>query len=323
MQMKKLLVLCISAALLIALFSACSPAVRQHFKEETETQKPMNLLIIGNSHSIDAFHFLYDVFQEQQPDREIVLGVLHYGGCSISSHLQFAQHHKAVYTYFRNTNGQWEICEKVDMVSVLEDQPWNMVMFQAAKTDLDETLNETGRRELEAFVAEHISAAPEYLWHTSWPSPNDEAFFSEDSLCPAPEGYRENLMNLYGFNPVNQFTVLTDMAKTHILPDAHYTKAVCSGAAVMYAHLALGIPQTALWRDYTHLSDYGRLMVAYAMYTQLTGNPINAIHRDAIPAAQRYFLFQELGDLEITKQMAGDIIQAANYALQDPWRVPE
>ena len=283
----------------------------------------MHLLIIGNSHSVDAFHYLYQVFQEQQPHRNVALGVLYFGGCSISKHLHFALCDKALYTYYKNTDGTWKSTEKVNMVSVLEDQPWDMVMFQAAKSDLDETLNESDRRDLERFIRRYVADSTRFLWHTSWPSPNDEAFFSDTAVNPPPEGYKENLMALYNFDPVTQFTLLTRMAKTHILPDRHYTGAVCTGAAILYAHRKLGIPQAAIWRDYTHLSDYGRLLAAYALYTQLTEKPVSQIQLTAIPQDQRHSYFTHLGDFLLTEQIKREIMLSANHALNDPWNVPE
>lgn len=331
--MKRLSTFILCAALLLGLLCGCAPAPAVPTTEATtvptteettpiEEVSPMKLLIIGNSHSIDAFHFLYQAFRDQMPGQEVVLGVLHYSGCAISTHLQFARYNKPVYTYFRNTFGDWVITEGVTMEAVLKDQDWNMVMFQAAKTDLDETLNAPDRRLLEQFVSQYLSADHRFLWHTSWPSPNDETFFSPDYLHPAPDGYKENLQKLYGFDPVRQFTVLTDAAKAHILTDPHYEKAVCTGAAIMYAHFELGIPQTRIWRDYTHLSDYGRLIAAYAMYAQLTGKPVYEIGIDRISVYQRHFLYQQLGDLPITNAMKRVIVRSANHALNDPWSVP-
>lgn len=310
--MKRLLALTVCAALLLCALCACR--VPPNTKKEKDTMK---LLIIGNSHSIDAFHFLYDAFQDQLPEQKITLGVLHFSGCAISTHLQFATHNKPMYTYFLNTDGNWVITEENKMSRVLKDQRWDMVMFQAAKSDLDETLNEAGRRGLEEYVRKYTAEDVRFLWHTSWPSPNEEAFF-----LSAPEGYKENLQRLYGFDPVNQFTVLTDMAKKHILPDSHYEKAVCTGAAIMHAHKNLGVPQTQLYRDHTHLSDYGRLTVAYAMYAQLTDNAVKSVGIHLIPAEKRHFMFQESGDLPITEEMKQVIIKAANHSLSDPWSIP-
>lgn len=282
----------------------------------------MRLLIIGNSHSIDAFYLLHKVFSDQLPEEKTVLGVVHYGGCSISAHLLFARREEPAYTYLRNIDGRWETFEDRTMKSILEDQPWDKVMFQAAKSDLDETLNESGRRELEQYVAQHLGKPYEKWWHTSWPSPNGEIFFSPAYVSIAPEGYKENLMALYGFDPTNQLTVLTDMAKKHILTDENYSGAVCTGGAILYAHKVLGRKQLELWRDYTHLSDFGRLMAAYSMYAQLTGNEISQIGVDTVPVEMRSLQYQHLGDMKVTEQLKEIILQAANYALKDPWSVP-
>lgn len=282
----------------------------------------MKLLIIGNSHSIDAFYMLQKVFQDQLPEQKITLGIVFYGGCSISKHVLFAQREEPAYTYLRNQGAEWETFEYQTMKSILEDQSWNKVMFQAAKTDMDETLNEAGRRELEGYVTQQLGRPYEKWWHTSWPSPNDEIFFSPAYTSQAPEGYKENLMALYGFDPTNQFAVLTDMAKKHIMTDENYSGAVCTGAAIMYAHNVLERRQLELWRDYTHLSDLGRLIVAYSMYAQLTGNSIEKVGIDTIPVEMRSVQYQHLGDLTVTDELKEVILQSVNHSLEDPWGVP-
>lgn len=282
----------------------------------------MKVLIIGNSHSIDAFYLLHKVFKDQMPEQKILLGVVHYGGCSISKHVLFSQRDENAYTYLRNAGGSWETFEYQTMQAILQDQSWDKVIFQAAKTDLDETLNETGRRELERYVTQQLGESYEKWWHTSWPSPNEEIFFSPAYVSIAPEGYKENLLALYGFDPSNQFRVLTDMAKQHILTDAHYTGAVCTGAAVMYAHNVLNRPQLELWRDYTHLSDFGRLLAAYSLYAQMMGKEITRVGIDTVPVEMRSLQYQHLGDMKVTDQMKEIIIEAVNACRADPWSVP-
>ena len=285
-------------------------------------EKPLNILIIGNSHSIDAFYMLQEVFEDQLPEQSVVLGVVHYGGCSISKHVLFAQHNEPAYTYLRDADGKRDTFEGWTLQAILKDQPWDKVIFQAAKTDLDDTLNESGRRELEQYVAQHLGKSYEKWWHTSWPSPNEEIFFSPAYVSIAPEGYKENLMKLYGFDPSNQFAVLTGAAKTHILPDQNYTGAVCTGAAIMYAHNVLGRKQLELWRDYTHLSDLGRLIAAYSMYAQLTDNKIQQVGINVVPMEKRSLQYQHLGDMTVTDQMKEIILLSANHSLDDPWSVP-
>lgn len=281
-----------------------------------------NILIIGNSHSVDAFALLNEVFQSQQPERDYILGIIYYSGCSITRHVDFYRNNEPKVHYYKHDGGEWTITREFYTKDVLADVKWDTVMLQAAKSDLDETLNQSGRRELEAIVCEELGYRPQFMWHTSWPSPNDEIFFAPDAPKKVPAGYKDRLLALYGFDPTNQFTVLTDKAKAHILQDEVYVKAICTGAAVMNAHITQGRSQREIWRDYTHLNDFGRLIVAHAMYVQLMGEPLTEIKMDLVPAHKRYKRFVELGDLAVTDEMKAIILQAANHSLEDPWTVP-
>ena len=282
------------------------------------------ILIIGNSHSIDAFWQLRNAWKDMTGE-DVTLGVLYYSGCSITKHIEFVKNGDKVCRYYRNANedGLWEILEGYDLDTVVADQPWDVVFLQAAKSDLDDTLNLAGRRELEAIVDARLQNPHRFMWHTSWPSPYDERFFSPDYVRQAPAGYKDRLINLYGFDPINQFTVLTDKAKTHMLGDDTYAKKVCTGAGVMHAHFVQGVSQMEIWRDYTHLNDFGRLIVGYAMAAQLLGKPVERVSVDCVPAGVRHPQYRALGDMTVTAEMKEIIRAAANHALEDPWTVPE
>ena len=281
------------------------------------------ILIIGNSHSIDAFWYLNHAFISQQPQNEYILGINYHSGCSIDKHIGFFKTDDPQVDYYKNVAGRWTIDKKTTFKTGLFDEKWDTVFLQAAKSDIDDTLNEDGRRELEKIVCDSLGYTPDFMWHTSWPSPNDMYFFSETAPKKVPNGYRDNLIRLYGFDPVRQFTVLTDVAKAHIINDGTYKNAVCTGAAVMNAHIVQGIPQRDIWRDYTHLNDFGQLIAAHAMYTQLTGKPIDEVKIDSIPADCRFKVFTHLGDYTVTEDMKKAIVTAANAALSDRWTVPE
>lgn len=283
----------------------------------------LKILIIGNSHSTDAFRLLAEAFRDQIPEQDVIMASLYYAGCSITQHNRHSDADAAVYRYTVNTNGVEKVIYNVPMRHGLRAQEWDIILFQAAKPDLDDTLNLSGRRKLKKYVEENILKPCAFAWHTSWPSPNDEVFFSPDWVRQPPAGYKENLQRLYGFDPVTQFGVLTRKAKAHILPDDSYIYKVCTGAAIMHAYLVQQIPQLQIWRDYTHLSDFGRLIAAYAMYAQITGNKIERIGMDTVPVHKRHEQFQHLGDLQITEEMKQAIICAANYALENPWVIPK
>ena len=322
-MLKRIVVLLLAAMMVFFLFSGCELKSQQ--KEVVEPKiPPKYVLIIGNSHSIDAFWLLHQAWSDCYPDTEFTFGILHYGGGNIDEHVEFLKNGEEDLRYYKNANGKWDIDHHIDSQTVLEDEPWEVIMMQPAKEDLsDETLNKDGRHELAELVDKYVKNPHEYWWHISWPSPNDETFFSPDYIRQPPAGYKKKLTRLYGFDPVNQFTVMLEATKKNILNDDLYTNAVCSGAAIMHAMLTQGQSQLDLWRDYTHLSDYGRLMVGYALVAQLTRTPITNVGVEVIPIRLRHRQNKPQGKLYLTEEMRDGIVAAANYALENPWVMPE
>lgn len=286
-------------------------------------KKKLSVLIIGNSHSIDAFWLLYQAYKDQYPDADLCVGILHYNGASVDRHIGFLEKGDAVIRYYKNDSGWWRIKYDVTSKAVLTDQPWDIIMMQPAKVDLsDPNLNRDGRYRLAKLVDQYVTNPHEFVWHVSWPSPNDETFFSPDYIRQPPSDYKDNLIKLYGFNPITQFGLQTEMTRKWVLDDPLYSNAICSGTSVMHATLTQGVPQLELWRDYTHLSDYGRLMVGYAITAQLTGNPIRQVGIDEIPVGWRHRQTAPQGVQIITPTMKRILVDACNYALKNPWNVP-
>lgn len=299
-------------------------AATQANRPIVQPPKEQNILIVGNSHSVDAFWLLYQAYMDQYPDTDLCIGILHYGGACIDEHVKFANNKDEVIRYYRNDSGKWDIQYGVTTEFVLTDQPWNIVLMQPAKEDLaDDTLNQDGRYALAEIIDSYVTVPHKLMWHISWPSPNDETFFSPDYIRQPPEGYKEKLTRLYGFNPVNQFDNMLQKTRDNVLGDTLYDQSICSGAAVMHALLVQDFAQLELWRDYTHLSDYGRLMVAYALVAQFTGNPIDRVGIDRISIGWRHKQNKPQGVQHLTESMKNGIINAANYALENPWQMPK
>ena len=282
----------------------------------------MKIMIIGNSHSQDTFWLLHEVFADQMPDREVLLGVMYYSGCSVTRHVKFTTENQYVYKYHRNMDGTWENMTEVNMDAGLCDQNWDIIVYQAGRIDKDNRFNLEGRRALEKIVSERVAQPYSSVWHITWPSPEEPTFFDSGYRVQPPPALVEYLKTTYNHDTFKQFAVITDKAKAYLLPDDTYDKVICTGAGVMRAHAELGVPQLELWRDYTHLSDYGRLISAYTFYAQLTGKKVTKINLDKIPAGLRHRYTRCEGDMSITEEMKQVIISAANAALNDPWYVP-
>lgn len=326
--MKRFLAFLLSALLLLGL-TACggqqpsestdAPTVPEA-TQSPEEEKVLKLLVIGNSHSNDAFWQLYEVFKAQAPDQEVVIGVLYYSGCPITKHISFANTSAKVYDYYRNGSGVWEHFEESDMKSALRDQAWDIILFQPGREK--EEYEKSTRDQLAAYVAEHVKEPYDLYWHKSWPNSNDEELWSPTHDPAPPAGYKENLERLFGFDPVNQSNVLNENVKTMVLGDEMFTKYISTNAAIMHAYLVSGLPQVELWRDYTHLTDYGRLIAAYTLYAGIMDEDITEVKVQSIAAGLRHRRAQVLGDMQVTDEMRQVIIDAVKYARENPWVTP-
>ena len=329
--MKRIITLFLAALMAGSLLCGCNPGKTQSAQQtqatlptqSPEEEKALKIMVIGNSHSNDTFWLLHEVFTDQLPEQELVLGALYYSGCTVSKHVKFATENQYVYDYHRNENGTWESMENANMDVALSNQAWDVILFQGGRGDTDSEYNLTGRRALETIVSGRVPQPYKMMWQITWPSPNDPTFFSPEYPVQPPSGWVEYLQSSFDHDPFKQFDVMTGKAKEYLVKDETYEKVICAGAGVMHAHGAQGVPQLELWRDYTHLSDYGRLITAYAFYTQFTGNPVTRIGIDKIPASLRQAHFRNQGDLIITEEMKQVIMAAANHALEDPWTTYE
>ena len=283
----------------------------------------MKMMMIGNSHGIDTFWLLQKVFEDQMPGEEIELGVMYYSGCSVTRHVNFVREKQSPYGYYNNKDGEWTVEKGVDMDAGLCDRDWDVIAFQSGRGDHENAYNLEGRRALEQIVKDRVAQPYKMIWHITWPSPEDSMFFAEEYPVHPPKGWVEFLERDYNHDTFKQFEAMIARTKPYLLEDETYEKVISTGGGIMHAHAVMKVPQTAIWRDYTHLSDYGRLIAAHTFYAQFTGNPISEIKMDVIPAALRQKRFQAEGDLIITEEMKRVIMAAANHALEDPWTAPE
>lgn len=323
--MKKIVTLFLCLILVLSMFGCGNAAPEETTDAPQPTQSAaeqevLKLLVIGNSHSNDAFWPLYEVFKAQAPEQEVVIGILYYSGCSITQHVQFGSTHARVYDYYRNGSGVWEHLEDTDMQYALSDQAWDIILFQPSREDAE--YEKEHRDALAAIVAENVEEPYDLYLHKSWANPNDPTLWSETHDPVPPSGYKDSLIRLFGFDPVNQSNMLNEKVKTKLLDDEMFTRFISTNAAIMHAYLVSGVPQVELWRDYTHLTDYGRLIAAYTLYAEIMEDTVTEVKLDSLAAGLRHRRAQVLGDMEVTAEMKQVIIDAVKYAQENPWTTP-
>ena len=286
-------------------------------------QSVTRILIIGNSASNDVFALLDKVFQAQGfGGKSYTLSYLYYSGCTFAQHVNFMKNNSPVYDYYKVSNGTSKTKDTEKTLKyALEDEAWDVIFLHPRGEEdvLHSDLQLELRRKIEAYVDQYVPTEHVFGFHLRAVCPNDPEFYSGNWPVTPPAGYRERMEEYYNFDHSVQFSKGAEAVRTHILTDPTYKYNISTAAAVYYAQERMGIAQTALYRDYTHLSDLGRVIAAYSFYAQFTGEPIEEVKLDAVPAKSRQSRYQSLGDLVLTEDLKHVIKESANYALEHPW----
>ena len=293
-------------------------------------ENTIRILTIGNSHGNDANWQLRYVFQQEDPSRRVVVGFLYYSGCHISRHVNYAQNNTPAYSYYKNQYGTIEKKSEATMLDALQDEPWDIVLLQEMNIPAgkEATFQNENINTLIDYVQANTTSDPRIGWHMVWANPVTAEYWDESTRPTAlPDGWVENYTNDYNLDQQYMYDLMTDNVEKYVLtndridPELVFT----SGTAVQYANDVLGYTDQELYRDYTHVSDFSRLMVSYLWYCKLTGTTLTSIddiHIDFVPKELRQTRFQS-ADLIITDAMKEDILEAVNHTLENPLSVPE
>lgn len=295
-------------------------------EHENETLK---ILTIGNSHAIDSNWQLQNVLANEAPEQKVTVGILYYSGCTVAQHVNFATNNLAEYQYYKNETGSWEgDGTPLDtMKQALEDEQWDIILLQEMNFDLgqDSSFQNNNLQTLINYVKANTTGTPKLGFNMVWANPVADAYLDADTRMThsmengqSLDGWIKTYNNLYSKDQQYMFQCMLDNTNGYILANDTFDDQYImpSGTAVQYAHNALGLTDLDLYRDYTHLSDFSRLMVSYLWYAKLTGaTSLSQINVDEIPTSLRHSRFTTEGKLVITDEMKQIMLAAVNYAL--------
>lgn len=303
----------------------------------------LKILILGNSHSLDATNLLYEVFHTEAPEQKLVLGALYYSGCSIQQHKNFLTQNQKVYVYYKNDGtqpGRTWVKQDATCLDALQDEQWDIIFMQA--TGAGTNLFNGDWKIVVDYVMNHQDIAPKLGLHYSWACPDDYALYLDDDAPynhpTSPTSWRNKLERLYGvdgkYNQSKMYQLGVEGMTTHLIDSTEITGrafdiVLPTCTTVQYAYAVLGRDHEELYRDYTHLNDYGRVMVAYHWYAAIMGiEELTEVNLDAIPAALKHRNSQfpaadADGNYALTADMKADILETVNWTLKNPYNLPE
>ena len=312
----------------------------------------LKVLIIGNSHGLDATNLLYEVFKDQGYDeQELVLGALYYSGCNMTQHATFMTNEQAKYDYHENdgsnADGSWNVQSGVTADVALNAHQWDIVILQQMnhRAGVDSTAayyySADDFKTVINYVREHQNGIPKFGWHMVWTNPDQDEYWdpssslshptktdtvwkdTNDQLYPGADGTYDQALMYQGVVACTQKYIEGDES---FLGEDVFDFVIPSATSVEYAQDVLGLSQAQIYRDYTHMNDYGRLIAAYTWYAKIMElDQIPAVGIDAIPAVLHHskseYPSADSG-YAVTDDMKKLIRNAVNYALDNPYELP-
>lgn len=319
--MKRFLAIILAALMLMGLLTGCrNEADGAGQTQSKEEQEVLRVLTIGNSHTVDTNLLLYYVFQTEMPDQKVMLGNMYHSGCSVSQHVSHFKMQLPAYTYYKNTGNGWQQIKEQSLEDALTDQMWDIVILHEMNTSagVEQTYWKDTYQELIDYVEEMTVFPPKIIWNFSWANPTSQELWDLGYPGNWTGSYRE----LYGSDYVNMLTQMAYYTQEQVMTKEEFSGMLPTGTAFCYARNELGKTDEELYRDYTHLSDFGSLLAGYLWYATIAGKTeITEVNIDVIPSDMRCAQMRGKGDIEVTAEMKDIIIRSVNFALKNPWEV--
>lgn len=343
--MKRKLALLLAVVIVLGMFAGCqnNAGTPETTTEPAATQSPeeqevLKFLCIGNSHGLDATAALYEVFRAEAPEKKVVLGAMYYQGCRLDQHASWIREEKPNYMYYKideelykKTSGNWkvmlgrevnlEIENGATMTYVLKDEQWDVVSLQQmnTRTGLADGYPAEDIKTIVDHINNTLEVKPEIGWQMIWTNPDDESLVSTAGWS----SWRGDFVANYQLNQDVMYKAIVEQVKKNILTNDAFSFVVPAATAIHYAGEVCGVPDTELFRDYTHLSMTARVIAAYMWYAQLMGlDHIDEIKLDVYPKILVPTKFKYLGDVELTAEIKDYILKSVNHALANPYEVP-
>lgn len=215
----------------------------------------LKILAIGNSFSVDCMQYVYEIAKAAGV-RNVKLGNLYIGGCSLARHLSNAQEDKAAYTYYTYKDGKWVTEKNYKMSDAVKSEDWDFISFQqesgtSGKPDTYNDLNEL----MPIVEGLCTNKNVEFIWHMTWAYQADSTNEKFDKYQ-----WKQDVM----------YQSIVDAVKEKIVSNGKITRIVPNGTAIQNARTSyLG---DTLTRDGYHLSkDEGRIIAGLSMVATTVG----------------------------------------------------
>lgn len=324
----------------------------ENFVEQKDVIK---ILEIGNSHGLDSTNLLIEVIKKENPNAKVIVGALYKSGCRLEEHYNYMATNAASYSYHKNatftdgvsginTDGSWKVTKNVTAYYGLQDEDWDIITLQQMN-------HWSGRDYLYIpsqmnYIVNYIKNnkqnpenEPKLMWNMIWANPQGDLMTNRDQYDKNWSGNHGAFKDENGkYSTDVLFANIARCTQTHVMSRGDFVDVLPVGTAIQYAlkqyrtnnaenktaeEIAAGAYQNYLYRDYTHVSDYGRLMIAYVWYAKIFGvDKLEDIKVTTIPENLQFTEYDSYPtSREINATEKQLLIDAVNWAIKNPYTI--
>lgn len=263
------------------------------FKVSQKSPKSLYILAIGNSFSVDAMQYLYQILQEMGY-KDIFLGNLYIGGCTLATHANNITQNSGAYEYRTNSTGTWTSTNGFSANTAMKERDWDFVSMQQASGSSG--MADTYEPYLSTIVEAVKKNCPnaKRMWHMTWAYQGNSTH-SEFSK--------------YGKDQMTMYEAIVNCVKTKVVARGDFNLVIPCGTAVQ--NLRTSYLGDTITRDGYHMSyDNGRYLTGLMWARKITDKSIADIKYT--PSSYTYS----------EKQIAA-IKEAVENAYNKPYEVTE
>ena len=226
----------------------------------------IKILSIGNSFSEDAVeNYLYELAEAS--GKEIIIGNLLIGGCTLERHLDNALHDIPAYEYRKiDRKGRYIRDKNKSMKSVLKEEKWDYISFQEASP-------------FSGIVDKYMTFLPSLVEYVKKNVRNKRTVYMLHQTWAYANGCKRDGFQYYDKNQLKMCDAIVD-AVWKAADEVNIEMIIPSGTAIQNGRTSfIG---DNFCRDGFHLSyDIGRFTVACTWFEKIYG--INVINNSYVP----------------------------------------
>ena len=247
--------------------SKCSLCDEEKTDVHTPMTKKLKVLAIGNSHSENAVHDLWDVCNSAGMSN-VIVGNAVIGGSGLADHGSAMLFDSPAYTYKKYTGvSKKDVSEEnVKISRALTDEKWDVVVIQQRSQYVKDATFDLLPKVIE--VIQNKCPTAKIYWHITWAFENIENFSSAS--------IKNDFIQNFGGDSTVMYEAIIDSLKRNVLPNENIE--VVIPAATALQNLRTSYVGETLTRDGVHTNPgMARYTVALTWYSFLTGGSLDSV----------------------------------------------